>query len=154
LFCWRFLIFSPDFLTLGANLPRRETGIDYALLSQPGFTGFDTDLSTADDPAANDGRDTSQAGKGRPVKKRRRQMESDKLLQRFPSPDGKRWFELRQQSDGLFYFREFSEATDAVPIYGAESYTSPGFRSGLYGSAKAAEDDLRKMVPWLGGIAK
>ena len=81
-------------------------------------------------------------------------MDDDKLLQRFPSPDGKRWFELRQQSDGMFYFQEFSEATDAVPVYGAQSYTSPGFRSGLYKSAEAAEDDLRKMVPWLGGISK
>jgi len=44
-------------------------------------------------------------------------MEDDKLLQRFPSPDGKRWFELRRQSDGMFYFQEFSE--------------SPGRRSGL-----------------------
>ena len=42
--------------------------------------------------------------------------ENDKVLQRFPSPDGKRWFELRQQSDGMVYFQEFSEATDAVPI--------------------------------------
>jgi hypothetical protein len=50
-------------------------------------------------------------------------MDDDKLLQRFPSPDGKRWFELRQQSDGMFYFQEFSEATDAVPVYGAQSYT-------------------------------
>ena len=81
-------------------------------------------------------------------------MDDDKLLQRFSSPDGKRWFELRQQSDGMFYFQEFSEATDAVPVYGAQSYTSPGFRSGLYKSAEAAEDDLRKMVPWLGGISK
>ena len=47
-------------------------------------------------------------------------MEDDKLLQRFQSPDGKRWFELRQQSDGMFYFQEFSESTDAVPVYGAE----------------------------------
>ena len=70
-------------------------------------------------------------------------MEDDKLLQRFQSPDGKRWFELRQQSDGMFYFQEFSESTDAVPVYGAESYTSPSFRSGLYASAKAAEADLR-----------
>jgi len=62
-------------------------------------------------------------------------MDDDKLLQRFPSPDGKRWFELRQQSDGKFYFQEFSEATDAIPVYGAQSYTSPGFRSGLYKSA-------------------
>jgi hypothetical protein len=62
-------------------------------------------------------------------------MDDDKLLQRFPSPDGKRWFELRQQFDGMFYFQEFSETTDAVPVYGAQSYTSPGFRSGLYKSA-------------------
>ena len=61
---------------------------------------------------------------------------------------------LRQRSDGMFYFQEFSETTDAVPVYGARSYTSPGFRSGLYKSAEAAEDDLRKMVPWLGGISK
>ena len=81
-------------------------------------------------------------------------MEGDKLLQRFRSPDGKRWFELRQQSDGMFYFQEFSESTDAVPVYGAESYTSPGWRSGLYASAKAAEDDLRKMIPWLGGVSE
>jgi hypothetical protein len=81
-------------------------------------------------------------------------MENDKVLQRFPSPDGKRWFELRQQSDGMVYFQEFSEATDAVPIYGTDSYASPGFRSALYASAKAAEDDLRRMVPWLGGISE
>jgi hypothetical protein len=81
-------------------------------------------------------------------------MGQDKVLQRFPSPDGKRWFELRQQPDGMVYFQEFAEATDAVPIYGTDSYTSSGFKSGLYKSAKAAEDDLRRMVPWLGGIAK
>ena len=81
-------------------------------------------------------------------------MENDKLLQRFPSPDGKRWIELRQQSDCLFYFQEFYEATDHVPHYGPETFASPGFKSGLYASAEAAEDDLRKMVPWLGGISK
>jgi hypothetical protein len=82
------------------------------------------------------------------------EMEDDKLLQRFPSPDGKRWFELRQQADGMFYFQECSEATDAMPVYGAQSFASAGFRSGLYKSADAAEADLRQMVPWLGGIAK
>jgi hypothetical protein len=81
-------------------------------------------------------------------------MGSDKVLQRFPSPDGKRWFELRQQPDGRFYFQEFAEAADAAPEYGAQSNVSPGFRSGLYASAKAAEDDLRQAVPWLGGISK
>jgi hypothetical protein len=81
-------------------------------------------------------------------------MEGDKLLQRFPSPDGKRWFELRQRPDRLFYFQEFSEAADAVPTYGSQSYVSAGFRSGPYASAKAAEDELRNMVPWLGGISK
>ena len=35
-------------------------------------------------------------------------MDDDKLLQRFPSPDGKRWFELRQQSAAVL-FQEFSE---------------------------------------------
>ena len=81
-------------------------------------------------------------------------MEDDKLLQRFPSPDGKRWIELHQRPDGMFYFQEFYEAIDNSPHYGSQTYTSPGFRSGLYASAKAAEDDLRKMVPWLGGISK
>ncbi len=81
-------------------------------------------------------------------------MDQDKILQRFPSPDGKRWFELRQQPDGMAYFQEFSESTDAVPIYGANAYASPGFKSGLYASVKAAEEDLRRMVPWLGGISE
>jgi hypothetical protein len=81
-------------------------------------------------------------------------MDQHKVLQRFPSPDGERRFELRQQPDGMVYFQEFSEGTDAVPIYGTDSYASPGFRSGLYASAKAAEDDLRRMVPWLGGISE
>ena len=76
-------------------------------------------------------------------------MEDDKLLQRFPSPDGKRWFELRQQSDGMFYFQEFSESTDDVPVYGAESYTSPAFRSGLYASAKAAKMTRARWFPGL-----
>jgi hypothetical protein len=34
-------------------------------------------------------------------------MERDKELQRFPRPDGKRWIELRERPDGLFYFQEF-----------------------------------------------
>jgi hypothetical protein len=80
-------------------------------------------------------------------------MEDDKVLQRFPSPDGTRWFELRQQSDGTFYFQEFSEATGDDPIYGARTYISPGWKSGPYKSAEAAEGDLRKVVPWLGGIS-
>jgi hypothetical protein len=54
-------------------------------------------------------------------------MEDDKLLQRFPSPEGKRWIELRQQSDGLFYFQEFYEASEDIPDYGSETYTSPGW---------------------------
>ena len=81
-------------------------------------------------------------------------MEDDKLLQRFPSPDGKRWFELHERPDGMFYFQEFSEAADSVPTYGPRSGVSAGFRSGPYASAKAAEEDLRNMVPWLGGISE
>lgn len=76
-------------------------------------------------------------------------MERDKLLQRFPSPDGKRWIDLYEQPAGLFYFQEFYEARDDVPTYGAETYTAPGWRSGLYEHAAAAETDLRKMAPWL-----
>jgi len=37
-------------------------------------------------------------------------MERDKELQRFPSPDGKRWIELGERPDGPFYFQEFYEA--------------------------------------------
>jgi hypothetical protein len=76
-------------------------------------------------------------------------MEGDKLLQSYPSPDGKRCIELRQQPDGLFYFQEFSEAADNVPVYGAQTLTSPGWKSGLYKSAAAAEADIQKMTPWL-----
>jgi len=81
-------------------------------------------------------------------------MEDDKLLQRFPSPDGKRWIELRERPDGMFYFQEFYEATKHIPDYGSETYTSPSWQSGLYKTAEAAEADLRKMIPWLGGISE
>ena len=81
-------------------------------------------------------------------------MDQDKVWQRFPSSEGERWLELRQQPDGMFYFQEFSEAADPVPAYGAPSFASPGFRSGPYTSAKAAEDDLRNMIPWLGGVSE
>ena len=36
-------------------------------------------------------------------------VERDKELQRFPSPDCKRWIELRERPDGLFYFQESYE---------------------------------------------
>ena len=81
-------------------------------------------------------------------------MEGDKLLQRYPSPDGKRWIELREQPDGSFYFQEFSEAVDNVPVYGAQTLTSPGWKSGLYKNAEAAEADLQKMAPWLSEQSK
>ena len=76
-------------------------------------------------------------------------MERDKLLEKYPSPDGKRWVELRERPDGMFYFQEFYEARDDVPDYGAETYTSPGWKSGLYQTLESAEGDLRKMAPWL-----
>ena len=76
-------------------------------------------------------------------------MERDRLLQRYPSPNGKRWIDLYERHDGRFYFQEFYEARDDLPDYGAETYTSPGWTSGLYESAEAAERDLYKMVPWL-----
>jgi hypothetical protein len=73
----------------------------------------------------------------------------DKLLKTYPSPDDKRWIELRQQSDGRFYFQEFDEASDNVPYYGARTEKSPGFRSSLYETAAAAETDIQSMFPWL-----
>ena len=76
-------------------------------------------------------------------------MERDKLLQRYPSPDGKRWIDLYEQPDGLFYFQEFYEARDDVPTYGTATYIAPGWKSGLYQRYEAAESDLRKMAPWL-----
>jgi hypothetical protein len=79
----------------------------------------------------------------------------NKLLQSYPSPDGKRWIELRQRSDGLFFFQEFYEATaDDVPAYGAETFIAPGWQSGLYKQRKAAEADLQKMAPWLSEKSK
>jgi len=80
---------------------------------------------------------------------KRAAMEGDKLLQRYPSPDGKRWIELRERPDGLFYFQEFHEAIDNIPVYGSQTYTSPGWKSGFYERAEAAETDLQKMTPWL-----
>jgi hypothetical protein len=76
-------------------------------------------------------------------------MEHDKLLMRYPSPDGRRWIDLYERSDGLFYFQEFYEARGEVPDYGAETDQSPGWKSGLYRRAEAAESDLRKLAPWL-----
>jgi hypothetical protein len=76
-------------------------------------------------------------------------MPDDKVLQTYPSPNDKRWIELRQRPDGRFYFQEFSEAPDSVPEYGAQSNAVPGMSSGLYESFEAAEADLKKMTPWL-----
>jgi hypothetical protein len=76
-------------------------------------------------------------------------MANDKTLQTYPSPGGKRWIELRQRPDGLFYFQEFSDAADNVPEYGPATNTTPGLRSGTYQSLEAAESDLVKMAPWL-----
>jgi hypothetical protein len=73
----------------------------------------------------------------------------DKTLQTYPSPDGKRWIELRQCADGLFYFQEFSDAAPDDPEYGPATNTTPGLRSGTYKSFEAAESDLIKMTPWL-----
>ena len=78
----------------------------------------------------------------------------DKTLQTYPSPDGKRWIELRQRSDGSFYFQEFSDAAPDDPEYGPATNTTPGLRSGTYKSFEAAESDLIKMTPWLCAKAK
>ncbi len=78
----------------------------------------------------------------------------DKILQRYPSPDLKRWVDLCQRPDGLFYIQEFSATPDSVPEYGAQSNTMPGLRSGTYKSLKAAETDLQNMAPWLCAKAK
>jgi hypothetical protein len=76
-------------------------------------------------------------------------MESDKLLQRFPSPEGNRWIDLYEQPDGQFYFQEFYEDRDNLPNYGAQIDRSPGWKSSLYQRAEEAENDLQKMAPWL-----
>ena len=49
----------------------------------------------------------------------------DKTLQTYPSPDGKRWIELRQRPDGMFYFQEFYDvALDDIPgIWTRHNYT-------------------------------
>ena len=73
----------------------------------------------------------------------------DKILQRYPSPDLKRWVDLRQQPDGLFYIQEFSATPASVPEYGAQTNTSSGLRSGTYKSLSAAESELQSMAPWL-----
>jgi len=78
----------------------------------------------------------------------------DKTLQTYPSLDGKRWIELRQRADGLFYFQEFSDAAPDDPEYGPAVNTTPGLRSGPYKSFEAAESDLIKMTPWLCAKAK
>jgi hypothetical protein len=52
-----------------------------------------------------------------------------KLLQRYPSADGKRWVDLRESSDGLFHFQEFYRDFDE---WDAKEYTAPGWQSGLY----------------------
>ncbi|HTZ67566.1 MAG TPA: hypothetical protein VMA30_00410 [Xanthobacteraceae bacterium] len=76
-------------------------------------------------------------------------MSDDKILQRYPSPDGKRWVDLRQRADGLFYFQEFAAPPDSVPEYGAQTNTVPGLRSGTCKTFEAAESDLKDMTPWL-----
>ena len=76
-------------------------------------------------------------------------MTEDKVLQTYPSPEGNRWIELRQRSDGLFYFQEFSDVAPNDPEFGPASNTTPGLRSGTYKSFEAAESDLQKMAPWL-----
>ena len=78
----------------------------------------------------------------------------DKTLQTYPSPDGKRWIELRQRPDDLFYFQEFSDVAPDDPEYGPAVNTTPGLRSGTYKSFEAAESDLIKMTPWLCAKAK
>lgn len=81
-------------------------------------------------------------------------MLCDKILQRYPSPDLKRWVDLRQRPDGLFYIQEFAATADSVPEYGAQTNTSPGLRSGTYKSLQAAESDLQNMAPWLSAKSK
>jgi hypothetical protein len=78
----------------------------------------------------------------------------DKILQRYPSPDLKRWVDLRQRPDGLFYIQEFAATADNVPEYGAQTNTSPGLRSGTYKSLQAAESDLQNMAAWLSAKSK
>ena len=77
----------------------------------------------------------------------------DKILQRYPSPDLKRWVDLRQQPDGLYYIQEFAATPASVPEYGAQSNTLSGLRSGTYKSLAVAETELQNMAPWLSAKA-
>jgi hypothetical protein len=45
-------------------------------------------------------------------------MERDKLLKRYPSPDGKRWIDLYERPDGLFIFRSFMRPATMFPVTG------------------------------------
>jgi hypothetical protein len=78
----------------------------------------------------------------------------DKILQRYPSPDLKRWVDLCQQPDGKYYVQEFSAPPKSVPEFGAQTNTSPGLRSGTYKNLAAAESELQSMAPWLSAKAK
>ena len=86
-------------------------------------------------------------------------MERDEELQRFPSPDGKRWIELRERPDGLFYFQEFYEPIVADPADETMDdqaitivwVSRAGWRSGLYERLADAQRDLKEMTPWLRG---
>ena len=73
----------------------------------------------------------------------------DKILQRYPSPDLKRWVDLRQQPDGLFYVQEFAATPASVPEYGAQTDTSSGLRSGTYKSLAPPRASCKSMAPWL-----
>jgi len=77
------------------------------------------------------------------------------LLKRYESPDGKRWVGLYKRADGFFCFQEFFEATEDLRHlgYGVETFESPGWESGLFDSAEAADEEARKMTPWLRPIS-
>jgi hypothetical protein len=73
------------------------------------------------------------------------------LLKRYESADGKRWLELYKRADGFFCFQEFFEDAEDLHQFGhgALTFESPGWQSGLYVSAEAAEEEARKMTTWL-----
>jgi hypothetical protein len=73
------------------------------------------------------------------------------LVQTFTTPDGKRRLNIYAHESGFFSFTETTEARLDHPDLPEEkqTYWKIVLESGLYETSEAAEDDARKMTPWL-----
>jgi hypothetical protein len=72
-------------------------------------------------------------------------------IKSFISPDAKRRLHLYERANGFFSFEETYEDYDDLTEFGMgiEAYWTPGYQSGLYESAEAAERDALAITPWL-----